>query len=514
MPAAARLGDTCSGHGCFPATPIVAGSGDVFINGKPAARQGDTVLLHACPCPKMPHALHGRSISAGSSTVSINGKPASRVGDAIGCGGSVAAGSGNVFIGDTPYSSPVEKCAEGAVANKSPFLKLSPMAGSAPVGWQSAVFTPEFYTQALHNMAVQSDIALLKEVAKSDFSPLAQNLLSAVSNGADKQTMLEVLETNTTKAQRRKAREEITQHAKTYNPDTADRFSMDMDAAEKALLSDHIYTVGKRDDELDARRLQLKKDFTVDSGWTEASPEQIEAVGLAPEDLTIPDSNFRAHVYMPDKAVFGPDAKPVVVFRGTEMTNLEDWINNGQQGLDKESKYYKQAVNIGKKIKKEGLPVEIAGHSLGGGMGSAAAKVSGMPAITYNAAGLHENTLTRYGVPKAIQAPDDIIKGYRAEGDILTYVQEQNMFTKHLMPKAARNQALDTTLPQTKSLTPYAVGAAGAATLAMSPIAGVGAYGAVKAKEKGDMHGMDQVRLALEERKVGDLHSLTQTVAK
>ncbi len=514
MPAAARLGDSCSGHGCFPATPIVAGSSDVFINGKPAARQGDTVLLHACPCPKMPHGIHGRSISAGSSTVSINGKPAARVGDAVGCGGSVAAGSGDVLIGDTPYSSSVQKCAEGAVANKSPYLKLSPLVTSAPVGWRSAIFTPQFYNQALHNMAVQSDIALLKEVAKSDLSPLAQNLISAVSNGADKQAMLEVLETNTTKAQRRKAREEITQHAQAYNPDTADRFSMDMDAAEKALLSDHIYTVGKQDNELDARRLQLRKDFTDDSGWTEASPEQVEAIGLAPEDLTISDSNFRAHVYMPDKTVFGPDAKPVVVFRGTEMTSWEDWKNNGQQGLDKKSKYYEQAVEIGKKIKKKGLPVEISGHSLGGGMGSAAAKASGMPAITYNASGLHENTLARYGVPKTVQAPNDIIKAYRAEGDVLTYVQEENIITKHFMPKAARNQTLDTTLPKTKSLTPHAVGAAGVATMVMSPVVGVGAYGAVKGKEKVDMHGMDQVRLALEERKVSDLHSLTQTVAK
>ena len=49
MPSAARLGDSCAGHGCFPATPIIAGSGDVIINGKPAARKGDAVLLHACP---------------------------------------------------------------------------------------------------------------------------------------------------------------------------------------------------------------------------------------------------------------------------------------------------------------------------------------------------------------------------------------------------------------------------------------------------------------------------------
>lgn len=513
MPAAARLGDSCAGHGCFPATPIVAGSGDVFINGKPAARQGDTVLLHACPCPKMPHGIHGRSISAGSSTVSINGKPASRVGDAIGCGGSVAAGSGDVFIGDTPYSSPAHKCAEGAAASKSPFLKITPLAEPLGSGWASSIFTPEFYKSALQKMAVQADIALLnKAMELQEMSSLAQSIITAVDNGADKQEMLDVLETNTTKAQRRKAREEITERAKSTKPETADRFAMDMDAAEKAMLADHVYTVGKPDNKLDERRLQLRKDFEGDSGWSEASPEQLSSLGLYPEDLTIPDSNFRAQVYMPDQNVFGPNAKPVVVLRGTEMTKLDDWKNNVNQGLDKESAYYERAVQIGKKLRKSRKPVETAGHSLGGGMSSATAKAANIEATTFNAAGLHPNTVARYGVPKAQQGPDTLIKGYRTDGDMLTYVQEQNFLSKHFMHDAVRNKSLDTTLPKTKSLTPQAIGAATATGL-VSPIAAPISYGAVKAKEKVDMHGMDQVRLALEERKVNDLHTLTKSGA-
>ena len=96
MPKAARLGDIASGHGCFPPSPITSGSGDVFINGIPAARVGDSAAPHGCKdCPP-----HGRNIAAGSATVFINGRPASRIGDAISCGGSISAGSGNVFIGD------------------------------------------------------------------------------------------------------------------------------------------------------------------------------------------------------------------------------------------------------------------------------------------------------------------------------------------------------------------------------------------------------------------------------
>jgi len=99
MPQAGRLTDIGSGHGCFPPSPTIQGSGDVFINVLPALRKGDAVLPHGCgQCPP-----HGRNVSAGSATVNINNKPAARVGDAISCGGSVATGSANVIIGDASY---------------------------------------------------------------------------------------------------------------------------------------------------------------------------------------------------------------------------------------------------------------------------------------------------------------------------------------------------------------------------------------------------------------------------
>lgn len=101
MPAAGRLADIGSGHGCFPPSPTIQGSGDVFTNFRPALRKGDAVLPHGCgQCPP-----HGRTVSAGSATVNINNKPAARVGDAISCGGSVSTGSGDVIIGDDTWDS-------------------------------------------------------------------------------------------------------------------------------------------------------------------------------------------------------------------------------------------------------------------------------------------------------------------------------------------------------------------------------------------------------------------------
>ncbi|MBD1557002.1 phospholipase [Vibrio sp. S9_S30] len=492
MPAAARLGDSCAGHGCFPATPIVAGSSDVFINGKPAARQGDTVLLHACPCPNMPHGIHGRSISAGSSTVSINGKPASRVGDAIGCGGSVAAGSGNVFIGDTPYSSPAHKCAEGAAASKSPFLKITPLAEPLGTGWGSSIFTPEFYKSALQKMAVQADIALLnKALEMQELSSLAQSIITAVENGADKQAMLEVLETNTTKAERRKAREELTARGKSAHPDQADRFAMDMDAAEKAMLSSHIYTLDKKDSELNARQLKLKRDMTDDSGWSEASPSDLKRLGIREELLVDPDSNYRAQVYMPDKDVFGPDAKPTVVFRGTE--GKTDWLKaNVPQGIGKGSSYHEKAVKIGQILSKNGDSVEFSGHSLGGGLASAASKSAKMPAITFNSAGLHKKTLPKYGIDSSKQGTDTAIIGYRLNDEILTYVQEDMFLTKRFFPDAVRNADLDTDLEKPSSLSQ---------SISSNP----------SLKDRLELHGIDHLRDALEERKVNDLFELSKS---
>jgi len=96
MPAAARKGDAgvphCSGY------TIASASGDVKINGRGAARQGDVSTGHLRPggkkCPR-----HVAPISRGSSSVFINGRPAARVGDSLSGCTAVATGSPDVIIG-------------------------------------------------------------------------------------------------------------------------------------------------------------------------------------------------------------------------------------------------------------------------------------------------------------------------------------------------------------------------------------------------------------------------------
>lgn len=96
MPAAARQGDAgiphCSGY------VIAGGSGDVLINGRGAARVGDSSTVHLRPGGKrcVPHTA---SIISGSSSVLINGRPAATVGSALSACTAVATGSGDVIIG-------------------------------------------------------------------------------------------------------------------------------------------------------------------------------------------------------------------------------------------------------------------------------------------------------------------------------------------------------------------------------------------------------------------------------
>ena len=94
MPPVVRLGDICSGHGCFPPRPNDQGSPDVFVNGRPVHRTGDHWVTHCCPPP-----CHDSSLAAGSSTVFVNGRGMARIGDPVACGSVCAQGSSDVIAG-------------------------------------------------------------------------------------------------------------------------------------------------------------------------------------------------------------------------------------------------------------------------------------------------------------------------------------------------------------------------------------------------------------------------------
>ncbi len=138
-----------------------------------------------------------------------------------------------------------------------------------------------------------------------------------------------------------------------------------MDFALKRLSKDELRELG-----IDARAVELlyNEQFLVTPGFKEAFYQDY----LAPEDETY-----------------------IVAFAGTDPSAV-DVIDDIRQGLGLTSPQYASAIRLADLLQREDLPnLSFSGHSLGGGLASAASVVTGFHAQTYNAAGLSENSLYR-----------------------------------------------------------------------------------------------------------------------
>jgi len=92
-----RLGDMCTGHGCFGPRMAIGASPDVKVDGIPVVRVGDAWEAHACGVC----APHDGIQQSGSPKVLINGIPVARIGDAISCGSTNLTGSGTAIIDES-----------------------------------------------------------------------------------------------------------------------------------------------------------------------------------------------------------------------------------------------------------------------------------------------------------------------------------------------------------------------------------------------------------------------------
>ncbi len=261
--------------------------------------------------------------------------------------------------------------------------------------------------------------------------------------GKDNQTYAAQLQ-EMTKAQRWQARKDlIGKGSASPFPDAqiaAKRLAANNIAVEKAKLAENVYkTVDP-----------LKATPGVPEGWTDISNDDAMLDKLWLKSNMLYDKevapDFLARVYQPDPSVFGNDMNPTVVFRGSRAPGLAskeellawfynedggriikngaDWSNNLSQGAGMNASYYKRAVGIGNALEKSGQTIDIAGHSLGGGLASATSIASGKPGWTFNAAGLNSGTVKKYG-GQLIGSPDSI-QAYRVEGELLTKLQEVN----------------------------------------------------------------------------------------
>jgi pimeloyl-ACP methyl ester carboxylesterase len=113
----------------------------------------------------------------------------------------------------------------------------------------------------------------------------------------------------------------------------------------------------------------------------------------------------------------GADGGPYyLAMAGTNPLSLADWGADVMQALGFKSGHYEKGIALAQAVsEKVGVGnLIIVGHSLGGGLASAAAIATGARAITFNAAGL--NRYYRNG-----SAVD--IRAHYTRGDILNMVQ-------------------------------------------------------------------------------------------
>ena len=183
-------------------------------------------------------------------------------------------------------------------------------------------------------------------------------------------------------------------------------------------------------------------------GYEKLNAEEMGKMNIKDSDLKDPSTGFKADIYKDKNGDY------VLVYRGTysdpdhpENDLVHDWSkewtdDNMRQGLGMGSEQYKKSIKLAEKVnrnKPKGKQLTITGHSLGGGLATAAGAATGSKTYAFCPAGVHPNTYKKYGV----QNPDTSkVHTYYSNKDFL------NMASNNLslMPKAAGERIMLNTL--------------------------------------------------------------------
>lgn len=210
------------------------------------------------------------------------------------------------------------------------------------------------------------------------------------------------------------------------------------------------YDMNKAMDGLSPKQQAMlkNKDEKLD-GYEKLDEEEMKKLGITNlREIDDPHTGFKADIYKDTNGDY------VLVYRGTysdpdhpENDLIHDWSkewtdDNMRQGLGMGSEQYKKSIKLAKKVnrnKPKGKQLTIAGHSLGGGLATAAGAATGSKTYAFCPAGVHPNTYKMYGVKNPNTSK---VHTYYSNQDFL------NMASNNLslMPKAAGERIMLHTL--------------------------------------------------------------------
>lgn len=118
----------------------------------------------------------------------------------------------------------------------------------------------------------------------------------------------------------------------------------------------------------------------------------------------------------------------VIANRGTEGFIDPDGVADFRQAMGLDAKQYKDAIKLAEKVHDvfgKNYTITTTGHSLGGGLASVQAQFLGTTANTFNAAGVHPDTLQRYGI--STELAETGINAFYVEGEVLSKIQDSTL---------------------------------------------------------------------------------------
>lgn len=101
-------------------------------------------------------------------------------------------------------------------------------------------------------------------------------------------------------------------------------------------------------------------------------------------------------------ALYSNGTTNVLAFAGTNPLSWADWKANFLQAFGFQSAQYEQGIDLAVDLfKANNGNLRFAGHSLGGGIATAASIITGGHASTFNPAGVHDSTLRGFSAHNA-----------------------------------------------------------------------------------------------------------------